>query len=64
MHMVDHIDLLVLIIMTIILMALISPYFSCTNCGTACFLYVLYIEAVVWYIAYAVHVAGSIGEMQ
>ena len=43
----------------------ISPYFSyCTNCGTSWFLYVSYIEAVEWYIAYAVRVAGSIGEMQ
>ena len=27
-----------------------------------CFFYVLYMEALMWYIAYAVHIAGSIGE--
>ena len=43
---------------------MISPCFSCTSCGTVCFFYVLYIEVVVWYIAYVVRLAGSIGEMQ
>ena len=29
-----------------------------------CFFYVLYMEAVGWYIAYTVRIAESIGEMQ
>ena len=29
-----------------------------------CFFYVLYMEAVRWYVTYAVCIAGSIGEMQ